>query len=107
MITKTFTGEGQFSEPLLLAPEQRALLEINGNASLTVSFQWILCPPGDDPSRPNDNDSRWATVEQFDAASTPVYHAGKFGSAWCRAAVIAGDYVSGSTAIKLSAQRAA
>ena len=57
MIEKTFTGQLQYTEPILVPNGnwlQYQIKESTATFSATVSAQWIL--DISDPARPNDND---------------------------------------------------
>lgn len=97
MLTKTFSGELQYTDPILVPNGNWVLFQIKESVasfSATVSAQWIM--DISDPSRPNDTDSRWVTVDAFDVFSAPKTQVSSTGGFWFRLAILTGDYSSGS-----------
>jgi len=113
MITKTITtaatAADQYSAPLLVGPEERAVFELTeATATLvcTAQLQVILVNPGGDPARPNDASTSWVTYEKIDVFSTPVTKVSEIGRAWFRVLVEAGDMISGDLGVKISTTKA-
>ncbi len=101
-ILKTFTGDNQFSEPILVGHEEKLQWEIKEatpSFSATVAIQWLI--GSDDPSRPSDADLRWTTVQEINAGSTNIAGAFDGGKAWYRLAILNGEYTSGTADTKL------
>ena len=104
MIEKTFTGERQYTEPVFAATGRKFIYEIKESVpafSATVSLQRLLSDT--DPTRPHDEDPRWATVKEIAAGSADVAGACDGGKAWYRLAILAGDYVSGEAVARVTA----
>jgi hypothetical protein len=77
-----------------------------GALGAILSIQWLMDTA--DPSTPNVNDERWATVETFSiAGTTPVADHSDVGGAWFRIGIEAGNYVDGNVQIIMSKDRVA
>jgi len=103
MIENVLTGEGTYSDPILVAPDHYLMAEITeetSNLVATLSVQRIL--DASDPAQPNDADSRWVTIESLETGADPVSNVKHSGLAWYRIAILAGDYTSGSARVKLT-----
>lgn len=103
-ITKTLSGEAQYSEPILIGRDQKLQYEIKESTlpfSAKVSLQWLI--GSNDPSRPQDADTAWTTIEEINAGSANIGGAFDGGKAWYRLAILTGDYTSGAAVAKLQA----
>jgi hypothetical protein len=102
MLTKTFTAENQWSDPILIPAANRLLYQVEETvASLVAVISIQRIPDFSDPAQPNDNSTDWKTVKEFDAGSDPSCDILAFGAGWYRMGVATGDYTSGTGKITL------
>lgn len=103
-IEKTFTAEAQYGAPLLVGGEQKVQYEVNVSTpplNGTVSLQRIT--GRDDPARPDDANSAWATLLDLEVSGTNVAGTYDGGKGWYRLAVLSGNYTSGQATAKINA----
>ncbi len=104
MIQKTFSGEAQYSPAILVYHGQYLDYEIVESVATFIahiSIQRIM--DISDPAQPNDADSRWVTVSEFDMVTGPTSNYSNVGAAWFRVAILTGDYTSGSAILTMKA----
>ena len=102
MITRTITAQNQWTKPLYVPSGTYfsfSVVESDDPWVSRVSVQMI--PDVDGINLPNDDDSRWTTVDQFDMTSNPVTKVGNGNMGWFRIGVAMGDYVSGEAEAKV------
>lgn len=107
MITKTITGQNQWTNPLYVpsgtsfsfSVAQKTTDPVTSWVS-KVTVQFI---PDETlgMNLPNAADSRWTVVDSFDMTSTPVTKVGSGNCGWFRVGVATGDYVSGNADVKV------
>jgi len=103
MISKTFTAQTQYSDPLFVPRGKRAIVMlVESTASLVATFEIQIFQKDKNTNLPTDS-SAWRMDEEIDIInSDPVTRVSKIDNIWVRVVLPTGNYTSGQALCQIT-----